>query len=302
MPNSIYLLQLARKIRLLISFRARLRLKKVLPKNKMNKYTRIIQTIFGVPWIIFGTQHFLYVDFVANIIPAYFPVRPFWAYLTGAAMIAAGISLVTGVKARLAAALLGVMLLAFFVLIQVPKIIGIDSSAVAWTRIFQDAAIAASAFMLAEILSKRTTDEQSIFSKIGKISRYIFAALLIVFGVQQFFNLDFLTAKVPEYFPFRILWVYLVGIAMIATGASVLINKKARQTAIALGIFLLLINLLRYLPLFISGAYNALILTAAMLDLTIICGVFILARVLPKKQKLVDNEAEDQNQLVELRL
>ena len=259
----------------------------------MNKYTRIIQTIFGIPWLVFGAQHFLYADFVANLVPAFFPARPFWVYLTGAAMIAAGLSLITGVKARLAATLLGVMLLAFFVLIQVPKIIGIDSSAVNWTRIFQDFAIAASGFMLAGILSKNENDEQDISKKFGNLSRYIFAALLIVFGIQQFFNLDFLTAKVPEYFPFRLFWVYLVGIAMIATGASFFINKKAKQSAIVLGVFLLILNLLRYLPLFISGAYNALILTAAMLNLAIICGVFILARALQEKQKLVFSEAED---------
>ena len=226
----------------------------------------------------------MYVDFVANLVPAFFPARPFWVYLTGAAMIAAGISLITGVKARLAAALLGVMLLAFFVLIQVPKIIGVDPSAINWTRIFQDFAIAASGFMLAGILSKNENDEQDILKKLGNLSRYIFAALLIVFGIQQFFNLDFLTAKVPEYFPLRLFWVYLVGVAMIAAGASVLFNKKVKQSAIALGVILLLLNLLRYLPLFISGTYNALILTAAMLDLTITCGVFILAHIVPENR------------------
>lgn len=263
----------------------------------MKNITRIIQTIFGVPWLVFGTQHFLYADFVVKIMPAFFPARHFWVYLTGAAMISAGISLIAGIKARLAAALLGAMLLSFFLLIQVPKIIGIDSSPVNWTRISQDFAIAASAFLLAGILSKRgEAGEQDIFSKVSRFSRYVFAALLIVFGIQQFFNLDFLTAKVPGYFPLRIFWVYLAGIAMIATGASIFINKKARTAAIALGIFLLVLNLLRYLPLFLTGAYNALLLTAAMLDLTINCGVFILACALPEGVKLDGEKAERLNE------
>lgn len=125
--------------------------------------------------------------------------------------------------------------------------------------------------------------------KIGNVSRFVFAALLIVFGAEQFFNLDFLTAKVPEYFPLRIFWVCLTGIAMIITGASVFINKRARTASIALGTFLLVLNLLRYAPLFLSGTYNALLLTAAMLNLAITCGVFILARALPAEINLDDD-------------
>lgn len=253
----------------------------------MKNFIRIVQMFFGAAWLIFGTQHFWYVDAVAKMVPEYFPARRFWAYLVGAVMIAAGLSLIAGIKARLAAVLLGVMLLMFFLTIQVPKMIGGNWSAVNWTRIFQDFAIAAAAFMLAWILSKREESEPDVWKKIAGLSHYVFAALLIVFGIGQFFNLDFLTAKVPEYLPFRIFWVYLTGIAMITTGASVFINKKARTAAIALATFLLILNLLRYAPLFLTGAYNALLLTAAMLDLTIICGVFFLACALPQESSEV---------------
>lgn len=96
----------------------------------MKNTVRIIQTIFSVPWLIFGAQHFMFVDFVAALVPAYFPARWLWAYLTGAAMIAAGVSLIINIKARTAAALLGTMLLLFFLLIQVPKIVAGDASAI----------------------------------------------------------------------------------------------------------------------------------------------------------------------------
>ena len=101
---------------------------------------------------------------------------------------------------------------------------------------------------------------------------------------QQFLNLDFLTAKVPEYLPLRIFFVYLTGAMMIVTGASVFIGKKTKPLATALGTFLLTLNLLRYLPLFLTGAYNALLLTGAMLDLTIVCGVFVLALSSPERE------------------
>lgn len=254
----------------------------------MNKFIRIVQAVFGIPWLVFGAQHLLYVDFVAKLVPAYFPAQWFWAYLTGAAMIAAGLSFIGNVKARLAAVLLGTMLLLFILLLH-SQTIARGASAVNWTRALQDLSIAAAAFMLTGIMSKR---EDDVLNKIGKTSRYVFALLLIVFGIAQFLNLDFLTAKVPEYFPLRIFWVYLTGTAMIAAGASVFINKKARTAAIALGVFLLVLNALRYAPLFLGGAYNALLLTAAMLDLAITCGVFILAGALPGEETPVDEKAD----------
>lgn len=253
----------------------------------MNKFARIVQAVFGVPWLVFGAQHFLYVDFVAKLVPAYFPAQWFWVYLTGAAMIAAGISFIVNRKSALAAASLGLMLLIFILLLHTSTIAKDSSNVINWTRTLQDLAIAASAFMLTGILTRRE-NEPAVLKKIGKLSRYVFAVLLIVFGVEQFFNLDFLTAKVPEYFLLRIFSVYLTGIAMIVTGATVFINKKARTAAIALGTFLLILNVLRYAPLFIGGAYSALLLTAAMLDLAITCGVFVLACDLSGEENLGD--------------
>lgn len=247
----------------------------------MKKIIRIVQIMFGVPWLIFGTQHFLYVDFVAQLVPAYFPARWFWAYLTGAAMITAGVSLIVNIKARLAAALLGVMLLMFVLLLHVPKIAG-DPSTINWTRTLQDLAIASTAFMLAGALSKSKI-ENDVLDKIAKLSRYVFAILLIVFGVQQFLNLDFLTAKVAPYLPLRIFWVYLTGATMVITGASVLIIKKARLAAFALGTLMLILNLLMHVYLLASSLHTPLLWTAAMLDLAITCGVFILAATTPQE-------------------
>ncbi len=238
---------------------------------------RLVQILFGIPWLVFGLQHFLYSDFVANLVPAYFPARLVWVYFTGAAMFASGLSFIFNVRARLAAALLDVMLLVFILLLHT-RTLANDSSAINWTRALQDAAIASAAFMLAGILSK---GENDFLSAVAKISRYIFAALLIVFGIQQFLNLDFLTTKVAAYLPLRIFWVYLTGALMIITGGCVLINKKARFAALTLGVLMIILNLLLHVYQLALAPHTPLLWTAAMLDLTITCGVFFLAETSP---------------------
>ena len=249
----------------------------------MKKFIRNVQTVFGIPWLVFGAQHFLFAGFVANLVPAYFPARAFWAYLTGAAMLAAGISLIVNIKARLAAAMLAAMLLGFVLLIHIPKLIGGDTTAIAWTRFLQDAAIASTAVLLAGALSKRS-GETDFLDRIARLGRYLFALLLIVFGIQQFMNLDFLTAKVAPYLPVRIVWVYLTGAAMIVAGVCVLTNKIAGLAAFALGALMLILNLLLHIYLLANAFYTPLVWTAAMLDLAITCGAFVLAVGSPEEE------------------
>lgn len=241
----------------------------------MKKITRVVQAVFGVPWLVFGIQHFMYADFVAGLVPSYFPGRLFFAYFTGAAMFAAGVSLLVNIKARLATTLLGVMLLAFVLLIHIPKLAG-DATVMNWTRAFQDVAIASAAFMLAGALSRQET-ERGLFKIVAKLSCYMFAALLIVFGVYQFLNLDFLTAKVAPYLPLRMFWVYVTGTAMVVTAVSIFFRKKTMVTALALGIWILILNLLLHVHQLAGSPYNPIYWTGAMLELAITCGVFVLA-------------------------
>ena len=50
----------------------------------------------------------------------------------------------------------------------------------------------------------------------------------------------------------HLFWAYLAGTVLLATGASLLINKKSRLAATYLGLTILLIVLVIYLPILIS--------------------------------------------------
>lgn len=43
--------------------------------------------------ILGGIQHFVYADFVAQLVPAWIPSRHFWVYFTGVALIAGGVGM-----------------------------------------------------------------------------------------------------------------------------------------------------------------------------------------------------------------
>lgn len=81
---------------------------------------RLARVLFGLTCIFYGWSHFAYADYTASMVPAWLPGRLPFAYLTGAAHIAAGIGIVVGVLPRLSAALEATMMSLFGLLVWVP--------------------------------------------------------------------------------------------------------------------------------------------------------------------------------------
>jgi len=92
---------------------------------------RIARILAGVSAIVFGCAHFNYIVFTATMVPAWIPPsRVFWAWVTGAGHLAAGIALVSGIQARLAATLLTVMMASFVVLLHIPRVLAAPGTSV----------------------------------------------------------------------------------------------------------------------------------------------------------------------------
>ena len=81
---------------------------------------RFAHVLYGVVQVAFGMAHFLYMDRTIAFVPRYMPAPTFWAYFTGAAFIAAGAAIVTGVLARLAATLAAIQIGLFTILAWMP--------------------------------------------------------------------------------------------------------------------------------------------------------------------------------------
>ena len=110
--------------------------------------------VFGLPLAVYGIQHFMYAPFVVLAEPAWMPGKLFWAYFTGVAFIAASVAIVFRTKARLAASLLGLMFLLWFVLLHVPNVATMLHNANQWNSAFVALAMCGGAWVLAATLPK----------------------------------------------------------------------------------------------------------------------------------------------------
>jgi uncharacterized membrane protein len=101
-----------------------------------------------------GIQHFIWAPFVATLVPAWIPGQLFWTYFAGVALIAGAVGLIVPQTTRLAAALTGLMIFTWVIVLHIPRAVAYWGTANGneTTATFEALAFSGVAFILAGFL------------------------------------------------------------------------------------------------------------------------------------------------------
>lgn len=104
----------------------------------------------------FGVLHFIYLDFIVYLIPAWWPAKVFFAWVVMLAFVAASISIASGILRAWGALWLGIMFSSWVVVLHLPRVIANVHTETEWTSLCVASAMAGIGFMIyrQEILAK----------------------------------------------------------------------------------------------------------------------------------------------------
>lgn len=121
----------------------------------MKHLKTIARIIFGLPFLMFGINHFRYADGMGAMVPSFIPGGVFWIYLTGAALIAASISIITTKMIRISTLLLALMLLIFVLTMHLPGLGDPEHGAMAMISLLKDLSLMGAALFVSENYKKQ---------------------------------------------------------------------------------------------------------------------------------------------------
>ena len=242
---------------------------------------------FAIPLAVFGSEHFTVTAEIAKLVPRWIPGATFWVYLIGVGFICAAISIVLLIKARLAAALVGMTMLIFVLVMDLPVTLTHPGNRFFWALALRQLAFSGGAFAFA-MSAWGNQPIQTSRAVLAAVPRFFVGIPSIFYGVEHLLHPTFvpgipLNKLTPEWIPGRIFLSLVVGVILILAGVCLVINKRTRLAATVLGLAILLTVLWIYLPMLVAAPKDVVALNFFFDTLFFSGTILLLANAMKQK-------------------
>jgi uncharacterized membrane protein len=246
---------------------------------------------FAIPMAVFGSEHLTATADIATLVPSWIPAHTFWVYLVGLAFLCAALSIAVLVQGRLAAALVGMTLLIFVFVMDLPAVVADPRNRFSWALALRQLAFSGGAFAFAMSLwstRPRQPSAAQLTAVRAAFPRFFVGIPSLFYGVEHLLHPAYvpgipLQKLTAEWIHGRIFLSYFVGVILIFAGVCLLVNKKARMAATSLGLTILLTVLWIYLPMLLAAPTDVVALNY-FFDTLLFCGaILLLANAMEKE-------------------
>jgi uncharacterized membrane protein YphA (DoxX/SURF4 family) len=208
-------------------------------------------------------------------------------YFLGACFIAAALSLVTRIQARLSASLLALTFFLFVALMHGPGWVQEPRNRFALAVALREISFSGGALALAVSLTAQASARGA--QVFARIARYFVAIPVLFFSFEQFLHGDHvpgipLRLVTPDYIFGHAYWTYLVAVVYAVAGTLLLVGKKTRVAATWLGMSVLFVELVVYVPIGVVERASLGTGLNYLVDTLMFCGaVLLLAAAMPRE-------------------
>jgi len=272
----------------------------------MNPWMAIGRLFFALGLVGLGIEHLVFQEFVTGRAPewpAAIPGREVWASVSGVAVIATGVAIIAGRRARLAALLAGVLIFLWAVLRHLPVVATDSFLAPSWTKAGKALTFFGGALAIAGSLpreegsrARRLLRLVNLSGELAVLGRICLGTFFLITGAQHFIYTEFVASLIPGWFPGDALfWTAFAGVALIAGGAGLLVPRTARPAALLSGLMVFSWFWIVHVPRTVGGVSDKI----AVFEALATCGIaFVLAgypdsRTAPLPRCTMERSARD---------
>ncbi len=231
----------------------------------MEKLVKPSRIAFAIGLAGMVCPQFFYHAFGVNFFPAW-PHLLFvglWAYLFTIVVLAGCAAIIFGIKPKVAALLLGGLLLAVYLFgyFTYDLFVALYNNHLGtWADGLKESALAGGAFVLAGSLPTEAAIQNSavlrFFDKLVPFGPFLFCTTMVLYGICHFLYTQPISTLVPGWIPGHVFWTYFGGSALILSGIAVTLKIQLKVTAFLLGLMILIWLFIIHIPLTIADPFG----------------------------------------------
>lgn len=248
----------------------------------MKTFKVIGQLFIAIALLVFGVQHFLYLNFVTRAfppLPLWMPAIPVLACIFGSLLCITALAIVFKFKARAFSLALAAIIFVMFAVFLLPSLITHIQNGFIWTNSGKALVLVGANLLIAGSFSNETTQNSLLkfLEKFIPFGKCLLSGFFILAAIMHFIYAEFVATLIPAWIPAHLFWTYFAAVALIAGAIGMLIPKTATLAAGLSALMVFLWVLLLHIPR--AWTIHDTNETTALFEALTMCGMALLIMV-----------------------
>jgi uncharacterized membrane protein YphA (DoxX/SURF4 family) len=251
---------------------------------RLEKFIVLGRVFAAAPLAVFGAEHFLNVRAFSPAVPGWIPFHPFWIVFVGVALFAGALSLAWNRYTRLASMLLAIMIFVFVLTIHIPRVAA-SHDRISWAVVLRDTAFAGGFLAFSGSHAPRSK-ALILVGRVATAIPFLFFVVMHILHPQNAPGVP-LEKLTPAWMPWPHVLATITALFLLAAGVAILIDRYARTAAAWLGVWMVYLTLVLYLPILLTAQGGMQLIEGVnyVFDTLMFAGtILLLASALPEKR------------------